>query len=210
MTAARIPAAEWQAAKGRQTSEDRARMCVWLRIDPAHPQAWFAALPFVRMETDDGPRLAAVMPPATPFMFCDGYIPDAVATVSDAASVVLVPPKGAATLHRDSGAALLGTVADGPLFQDAAAYCRAWAVARLLFTERLRQSREQYHIDIHEDATGSAPGTLLIGDASRVQWPASVNFTAPDEATAKIINIAIWKAARLSRVAVSPQSRAFA
>ena len=156
------------------------------------------------METDDGPRCAAVMPPALPLAHgCP-------VRVEDAASVVLVPPQGAAMLHRDSGAALLGTVADGPLFQDAAAYCRAWAVARLLFTERLKQSQASYHIELHEDATGSAPGTLLIGDASRVQWPASVNFTAPDEATAKIINIAIWKAARLSRVAVSPQSRAFA
>lgn len=198
---ARIPAAEWQAAKGRQTEAERARVYSWLRIDPQHPQAWYAALPFVRMETDDGPRLAAVMPPALPLAF-GGPV-----RVEDASSVVLVPPQGAAALHRDKGAALVGTLADGPLFQDAAAYCRAWALSRLLFCERMRQSRDAYHVELHEDATGSAPGTLLIGDASKVQWPAGIAFTAPDEATAKIINIAIWKAARLSRVAVSPQMR---
>jgi hypothetical protein len=193
-----IPAAEWQAAKNRQTKDERAKLTRWLHIDPAHPQAWFAMLPFTKLDTDDGPRCAAVLPPNLPLA------PGGPVGVLDDAAVFLVAADGSTALHRDPGPQLVGTLQDGPLFTNGLAFIRAWASSRLLWCERQRQACATYGLELSEDATGAAPGTLLIGNADRIHWPVGVNFTAPDDATAKIINIAIWKAARLSRATVAP------
>lgn len=197
MSRFRIPAAEWQAAKNRQTPAERAKLARWLGIDPDHPQAWYAMLPFARFDTDEGPRCAAVLPPDLPLAF-GGPV-----NVTDDADVILVAGNGQTELHREPQGGLVGTLADGPLFTDGLAFIRAWATSRLLWTLKAMDSRATYGVTLHEDATGNAPGTLLIGKPERIQWPEGVNFTVPDEGTAKIINIAIWKAARLSRAAAA-------
>jgi hypothetical protein len=194
----RIPAAEWQAAKNRQTTDERDKIARWLGVDPAHPHAWYAVLPFVRMDTDDGARCAAVLPPALPLAF-GGPV-----AVHDDADVVLLDGKGGATLHRDPGSMLVGTLTEGALYTNALTFARDWARFRLMFLERLRVARETHHIDLHEDRYGAAPGTLLIGAASKVrEWPVGVAFTTPDAATAEVVNIAIWRTAKLARASVA-------
>lgn len=203
MSRARIPAAEWQAAKNRQSRDERDKLARWLGVDPTHPQAWYAVLPFTRMDTDDGVRCAAVLPPNLPLA------PGGPVGVLDSASVFLVAADGSTIMHRDPGAHLIGTLQDGPLYTDGLAFIRAWAASRLLWCERQRQARITYDINLTEDCTGAAPGTLVIGKPERIRWPEGVSFTAPDEASAKIINIAIWKAARLSRATVAQTEKAF-
>ena len=201
-----IPGREWIAAKRSQTKEERDRLAVWLGLPVADALTWYAVLPFVRMATDDGPRVAATLGVApcltdSPHAYAD---PDA--------DVLTVSASGRFDLHRVKGHHVVGTMADGALYADARQFVRDWARKRLVWLHGAVQRRTDYGFDIIEPLDANMPGSLVIGDAAKVTaWPAGVAFTAPDEATAKVINIAIWKAARLSRAAVaSPEQRASA
>ena len=200
-----IPGREWIAAKRSQTREERDRLATWLGLPTDDRLTWYAVLPFVRMATDDGPRIGATLGVApcltdSPHAYAD---PDA--------DVLTVAASGRFDLHRVKGHHIVGTLADGALYSDARAFLRDWARNRLLWLHGAVQRRQDYGFDIIEPLHANMPGSLVIGDASKVTaWPAGVAFTAPDEATAKVINIAIWKAARLSRAAVASPQRATA
>ena len=201
MTAARIPAAEWLVAKNAQTPDERVKLEGWLRIPGDHPSAFHIGLPFCRMNTEDGARVAAVYPPPRPHAG-EPFPPD------DATVVLVDPADGAASLLRERGPSLVYSHADAmDLIVNGVAWLRAYARSRLLFKEKQIASRRDYLIELTEPVVPEVPA-LLIGNPAKVRWPADVTFHCPDDVTAKAVQAAIYRAAHLSRaVVVTPEQR---
>ena len=199
-----IPSAEWNVAKRAQTDADRERLAKWLRVPIDHEWARFALLPFVVMQTDDGPApCAAIIPPIVYF--------DTSPPVDDWPlermgschydSDVLRCDNG--TLHRVGGNALvMPTQTDGEMnaYTEAKAWARAWVRKRMQWMEHRRMVAKELGSEAVEPLDGCLPGALIVGDIGKVRhWPRGVTFKAPDPETAKVINISIWRDARLAR-----------
>lgn len=201
-----IPSAEWNAAKRSQTLVERERLAKWLGVPVTHEWAAYAVLPFAVVQTDDGAApCAALIPPLVYFDMSApvGDWPLHRMGRCDTDSDVVRCDTG--MIYRAPGPALvMPGCADGEViaYTDAKSWARAWARKRLQFMQHRKMMRSEMGVEAVEPLDGGQPGALLIGDVSKIKaWPSDVRFKAPDADTAKIINISIWRAARLARAA---------
>lgn len=199
-----IPSREWRAAKSVQTDADRARLAKWLRVPVDHEWARYALLPFVVMQTDDGPvPCAAVIPPVVYFdttLPVDDWPLDRIGDCHPDSDVLRCDN---GTLHRVGGHGLImpfKTEGEMTAFTEAKAWARAWAAKRMQWMEHRRMVARDLGVEATEPIDGCLPGALIIGDVQKIRhWPRGVTFKAPDPETAKVINISIWRDARLAR-----------
>lgn len=202
-----IPARVWRAAHERMTDDDSRRIGQWLGV----PECYFARLPFVRLDTDEGEALACAFDPPKirPARRQVPFDPDDVHSIldamqgewdtglSDTSDVLVWRPDGCSLLGDYRKNQLAGGHEGGAaqVFTHGTAYLRAWAERR--YHHWLRCQRMGDFFD-----ASCLPGYLLIGDPARVQWPRIDEFIAPPEMTAKLSGI-IMRQARLPRVTAS-------
>lgn len=200
-----IPSAEWNAAKWQQGAAERERLARWLRVPAAHEWASYALLPFAVVHTDDGPAPCAALVP--PLIYFDTSRPvdewplDRMGRCHVDSDVVRCDT---GVMHRVGGASVVMPTAahDAEViaYIDAPTWARAWAAKRMQFMEYRRMAMRELGTDPAEPPDGGMPGALIIGGADKIKrWPGGVTFKAPTPADAKIINISIWRNARLAR-----------
>ena len=212
------PAADWTNAKRAQTPADVDRLAAYLRIDPAAPGAGFALSPFTRLDTDDGPALAAVLQPPMEYFHwplltvnhggnhfafpadLPEYVADRFEKCGSDSDVLLVD-RG--TMHRDPGAWLV--IADHAtecaLYTDPRAFARDWAACRLSLVAQRTDAADKFGMEMSEPIDGCLPGALLIGNAGDIAWPTGVRFHCSDKTTADSVNRAVARGRSVAVVA---------
>lgn len=250
-----IPAAEWDVALHRRLASpdaaSRRKLAAWLRVDYDAIGGYFAMMPFERIDTDDGPAVAAALKPPMVFFddaeverqhddarllhliraFGDPESEQVAWAATQPAryrftgpadrqgkcatdSPVLLVDRG--QMHRERGSHLviadpdylaMSKVEAMTLYTDTVTWARDWARNRQLFVHRRIASARDYLIELNEPGDGLYPGALLIGDASRVQWPQGITFACPDDATVKAVTRAIHRRANLARAVVASPMR---
>jgi hypothetical protein len=199
-----IPAAEWNAAKRKQTAADYARLARWLRVPDDHEWLKFAIMPFVVMQTDDGAApCAAIIPPIVYFDMSpavDDWPLDRIGGCHIESDIVRCDT---GALYRVGGdAIIMPTQTEGEMnvYTEAKSWARAWARKRLQWMAHRAMVAKELGTDAVEPLDGCLPGALIVGNPNKIRhWPRGVTFKAPDPDTAKIINISIWRDARLAR-----------
>lgn len=219
------PAALWHAANARRDDTATARA---LGFDRAKlPDAWYALLPFVLVDTDDGHVVAAAVEPELPLTLSqnEGIVH---ALLTFAGEDVSGLPSHDPTTGPGDDAAIFSLDARGriaflgdrttsalyvpphrgdeavQLFTDGATFFRAWVAARVRWMQQRRAVRRDSLADLPERRDGCVPGALLIGDAQAVRWPPERIFVCSDAPTARAVEAGIRRSARMSEVILAP------
>jgi hypothetical protein len=217
------PAALWYAANARRDDAATARA---IGFDRAKlPDAWYALLPFVIVDTDDGPLVAATTEPELPlteqavFPVLDAMLRLAELDIDDAHDATTGPSDDAAIFCLDArgrigflGERTRNTLYVPPqrgdetvqLFTDGATFFRAWVAARVRWMQQRRAVRRDSLAELPERTDGCVPGALLIGDARAVHWPPERVFVCSDAPTARAVEVGIRRSARMSEVILAP------
>ncbi|MEI6485479.1 MAG: hypothetical protein WCO11_04355 [Sphingomonadales bacterium] len=194
MNAARI----WKAASLRQTPENRQAIASALGVSDA-----YALAPFVVMETERGPRLAAALSPPP-------HLDAAALTAWDAnpdSDVIEIDWRsGGVTLVGEPGGWLCGDPTPRQsmrLFTDGRTFARAWAARRLQHIDRYRKGGVP-GLKASDAPDGCLPGFIVAGrlDAVR-QWApllSVANVSIDNPALVRTLNSLLIRAAGVPSV----------
>jgi hypothetical protein len=153
----------WKQASLHQSVVDRQLIMRLLGV--SHP---FAATPFVMMDTEDGPRLAAAIDP--PPVLSVSALPEWDVDPDTDVITICVQSGRTKLLGDPNVACFLGDhppCYELPVFTDGRRFARAWALARQAFIDQHRQACVPGLL-ASDPPDACRPGAVLVGDIDSV------------------------------------------